>query len=124
METNLEQVKAAMPSTYAFASEVEGQVPPNPDGTKQAFILIAIAVIGLLIQLYRCWKDRQKATQICNQPAFRHRLMLKYAVRRAMGREDYRKSGQGVVQAFLQAGGDVTPEKISAILEEHPDGVV
>jgi hypothetical protein len=107
------------PKTNELASQIMGEIKPNEDGSREVAILIIIAIIGLLIQVYQCWKNNHKAAAICRDPGWRHKVMLHYCIRRCMGRDLYKRKGEETAAAFLKLGKDATPEAIAKLLEEN-----
>ncbi len=100
------------------ASQVQGHVSPNEDGSREVSILIILAIIGTLIQIYQCWRDRKRALAEINSPSFVNRWLLRRHVKRHLGADLYRKNGAEVVDGILSVGSMATDDDLSKFLAE------
>lgn len=106
--------------TYGLANSVLGYVTPNPDGSKEVGIMVIIAIIGLLIQAYRCWKDNPwQAAEACRNPTNAHYRMLRLTVRRAVGWRMFLRKGDEIMDGLIALGPNITEDKIIEVLKEH-----
>ena len=93
-------------------------------GDKQAafdpsMILVIIELAGSIFELFQdCGKDEEAALSAIHEPSRWERLMLRFHVRRSLGRREYRLHGRKMIEALKKQGLDMDANDVQKIYTE------
>jgi hypothetical protein len=105
------------------ANRVKSNLSPE---TEQVFIdpatiILICSILSAIfngIRLYCQLKKGKEVQTVAAHPSLRAKFFVHRRVRQYLSKEEYKKHGEEVVQAILNAGKDATPEEIEELMRQ------
>ena len=110
------------PLTNEIAAQLQEALPPPKPGEPKQFILVLIALVGLLFTIFTCLRTHDKTTiERCQNPTPDDLLLLRKAVRKHLGFFGNLFHGEKVVQKALAIAKTVTVEQLQQFTYEQSE---
>jgi hypothetical protein len=119
MSTMTEQEFVAVsPFLAEQASQVLAHVTPNEDGSKEIGILVILAILGAVIQVYECIRNNPRALEQLHDVSFIDALKFRRIVKAKLGRDLYRRKGPEIINGFMSLAKGATSVSLATFLVE------
>lgn len=103
-----------------FSTEVAENYAGKNAAFDPATIMVIMEIITNIIQMFKdCKKTPEAAVEEAKAPSRWQRILLNSAVRRQIGRKEFRHDGDKIVSALLKSGGKVTVEDMADMYSEQ-----
>jgi hypothetical protein len=112
------EVYVASPFLADQAARVLSHVTPNEDGSREVGILVILAILGAIIQVYECLKENPRALEEVHRVGLINALKLRRTIKMVLGTDLNRRKGEEIIAGLYAIGQQATSVDLATFLEE------